>query len=98
MIVKLMVRINQADKASIMTGTFPKRIVPDKIISYPFPNSAFIAIKLLMMATTSTVETVIKPLLFVLTDSIAIKAVNNITSKKLINARSLKLLRLILQV
>ncbi len=89
--VKLMVRINQADKASILTSTVPKIMVPENRVSYLFPDSALNAIKLLIRATAITVETVIMPFHFGLTARTAIIADTMIIITKFINARNLKL-------
>jgi hypothetical protein len=90
MIVKLIVRINQAERASIFTGTFPNIIVPEKKTSYGEPRSAFTATILLINPIRITVASVIIPLPFVLKDRIAMMVANNMTNKAFINSRTLK--------
>ena len=89
--VKLIVRMNHEDKASIMTGTFPKVTVPSRIVPYSLPKSPFTAKKLLIRPIIITVEIATIPLFFVLNKRTPITADNNMSIIRLINARRLKL-------
>jgi hypothetical protein len=87
---KIDCKYDQADSASILTGTFPKSMVPLNIISYAGPVSALNATKPLDKPIRITVERVIIPFHFAFAKRIAITADNNININILINATDLK--------
>lgn len=91
--MKLIRRINQPESASILTGTFPKSIVPDIRISRLSPNSAFMAKKLLIVPRINTDNKVTIPFSLVLAKRTAKTDKSNIANTILINAISLKLYR-----
>ena len=77
--VKLMTRINQADRASIFIETVPKGMVPSNRIWVPWPTNAGMAMILLNTLVTMTIASAMIPLVADLTDKRAIIADNNIT-------------------
>jgi hypothetical protein len=83
-------RMNQPERASILTGTFPKSTVPDMRISRLSPKSALMAKKLLKIPKINTTDRVIIPLNLVLTKRRAKTDDNNMANTILINVINLK--------
>jgi len=91
-----MIRINQADKASMRRGISPKNADPGKIISMGYPKRAFTAGMEVVIATNNTKRKLEKAFIFegnkgILTIPIpAIIADDNISQKLSILLISLK--------
>lgn len=90
-IVKLIVKMNQADSESIFKITGPNRSVPEKFNSYAGPVKAPIAINELTDVIVAIVDKAIIPFVFELKKRRAIIARTTNIIKILINATDLKL-------